>query len=93
MWEGRESNPLSRSTAFTVLPASPTAAPSQMSIPKLFLEEKKIVDRLLCYSEHFSIIYVRFLFLNKFDTLINYVYTIFTISGRLPKKLDSNQHA
>lgn len=42
------------------LSSSPNC-PSQTS----FYEEKKMVDRLLCYSEHFCIINVRFSFLSS----------------------------
>ena len=42
--------PVSNESGFTVRAATNYRLPPQMSIPKLFLEEKKIVDRLLCHS-------------------------------------------
>ena len=79
--------PESLDTAFTVLPATNYGLLSQNVHPKpLSNEEKKMVDRLLCYSEHFSIIYVRFSFLHRLN------YFTFKLTTVLPVVQGSNLH-
>lgn len=64
-WGERDLNPQSHrhsiysAARYQLRFTSPNVHPKPLSN-----EEKKMVDRLLCYSEHFCIIYVRFSFLH-----------------------------